>query len=99
MRFLIVRTEVRTKAPDDVTDAWALGGHVRDERSDPEQRRQTVSADDWGAAMHLARALSSVGAVKAGRQRVKVVRIGDPPRRSVTRDSRSRETMPRDVPG
>ena len=99
MRFLIVRTEVRTKAPDEVTEAWVLGGLVRDERTEPEERRQTASADDWDAAMHLARALSSVGAVKAGRQRVKVVRIGDPPRRSVTRDGRSREPMPREVPG
>ncbi|HEY2946912.1 MAG TPA: hypothetical protein VGJ53_00705 [Micromonosporaceae bacterium] len=78
MRFLIVRTEVRTKAPGEVTEAWALGGRVRDERTDPEQRRQTAFADDRDAAMHLARALSSVGAVKAGRQRVKVVRVGDP---------------------
>jgi hypothetical protein len=78
MRFLIVRTDVRTVAPDEATATWADGGRVRDERTTPEPRRQTACADDREAAMHLARALSSVGAVRAGRQRIKVVRVGEP---------------------
>jgi hypothetical protein len=78
MRFLIVRTDVRAIAPDDATRTWAGGGRVRDERTAPEQRRQTVSAEDLDAAIHLARALASVGAVRTGRQRIKVVRVGEP---------------------
>ena len=38
-------------------------------------------AEDRDAALHLARALASVGPVRAGRQRVKVVRLGEPERR------------------
>jgi hypothetical protein len=78
MRFLIVRTDVRSVAPDEATATWADGGRVRDERTAPEPRRQTVSAEDRDAAMHLARALASVGSVRAGRQRIKVVRVGEP---------------------
>lgn len=81
MRFLIVRTDIRAVAYDDLAAAWADGKRLRDERSTPEPRRQTVCADDRDAAMVLARALSSVGAVRAGRQRVKVVRLNEPDRR------------------
>lgn len=68
MRFLIVRTDVRDHDPD------ASG--QRDERRHPEHRRQVASAVDRDAAMHLARALAACGAVRAGRQRVKVIRLG-----------------------
>ena len=76
MRFLIVRTEVRRCAPDQVVQAWADGHRVRDERTSPEPRRQTFSADTRDAAMRLARALTSAGPVRSGRHRIKVVRLG-----------------------
>jgi hypothetical protein len=82
MRYLIVRTDVRTLDPDEITAAWAEGARIRDERTTPEPRRQTVSADDREAALNLARALAAVGAVRAGRQRVKVVRVCDAETRS-----------------
>jgi hypothetical protein len=78
MRYLIVRTEVRSVGPDEVVAAWADGARIRDERTDPEPRRQTVSAEDREAALSLARALASVGAVRSGRQRIKVVRVAEP---------------------
>ena len=81
MRYQIVRTDVRAVAHDELTSAWANGARVRDERTTPEQRRQTMFAEDRDAALHLARALASVGPVRAGRQRVKVVRLGEPERR------------------
>lgn len=78
MRYLIVRTDVRTVAPDEMASAFAHGQRVRDERTAPEPRRQTMFAEDREAALHLARALAAVGSVRAGRQRIKVVRLGDP---------------------
>lgn len=77
MRFLIVRTDVRAIGNDELVAAWADGQPVRDEQVAPEPRRQTVCAEDRDAAMVLARALSAVGAVRSGRQRVKVVRLHD----------------------
>lgn len=77
MRFLIVRTDIRTAADADIAAIWARGGHLRDERTTPEARRQVARADDREAAMVLARALASVGAVRSGRQRVKVLPIDD----------------------
>ncbi|MBB5871698.1 hypothetical protein F4553_005077 [Allocatelliglobosispora scoriae] len=78
MRYLIVRTEVRTFKPEEVNAAWDEGGSLRDECEAPELRRQTAEADNLDSALHLARALASVGAVRSGRQRVKVLRIGQP---------------------
>ncbi|HET6214807.1 MAG TPA: hypothetical protein VFE14_18210 [Micromonosporaceae bacterium] len=78
MRYLIVRTDVRTVAPDEVVSAWAHGQLIRDERTAPEPRRQTMFAEDRDAALHLARALASVGPVRAGRQRIKILRLGEP---------------------
>jgi hypothetical protein len=78
MRYLIVRTEVRAVGPDEVVAAWADGARIRDERTDPEPRRQIVLAEDREAAFKLARALAAVGAVRAGRQRIKVVRVAEP---------------------
>ncbi|MFI7213836.1 hypothetical protein [Micromonospora maritima] len=75
MRFLIVRTEIRTAADADIAAAWAGGGRLRDETSAPEPRRQVVHAEDRDAALLLARALSAVGAVRAGRHRVKVLPV------------------------
>ncbi|MFC0031300.1 hypothetical protein ACFFMM_17415 [Micromonospora chaiyaphumensis] len=77
MRFLIVRTEIRAAADSDIAAAWAGGGRLRDETSLPESRRQVVHAEDRDAALLLARALSTVGAVRAGRHRVKVLPIED----------------------
>jgi len=77
MRFLIVRTEIRAAAEGDLAAAWSGGRRLRDERTSPELRRQTVRAEDRDAAMLLARALSTVGAVRSGRQRVKVLPIPD----------------------
>ncbi len=76
MPFLIVRTEVRRCALDEMASAWTTGRRVRDERTSPEQRRQTFSADTRDAALRLARALASAGPVRSGRQRIKVVRLG-----------------------
>jgi hypothetical protein len=83
MRFLIVRTDIRTAADDDLTAAWLGGGRLRDERTSPEPRRQVVRAEDRDAALLLARALATVGAVRSGRQRVKVLPVGvpEPPHR------------------
>ncbi|MGN9812154.1 hypothetical protein ACTMSW_22705 [Micromonospora sp. BQ11] len=78
MRFLIVRTDVRAAADVDIAAAWAGGGHLRDETTAPEPRRQVVHAEDREAALHLARALASVGAVRSGRQRVKVLPLDAP---------------------
>ncbi|MFS8478236.1 MAG: hypothetical protein FWJ93_04575 [Micromonosporaceae bacterium] len=81
MRYLIVKTDVRNVPPEELASAWANGQRVRDERVSPEPRRQMMFAEDRDAALQLARALASVGAVRSGRQRVKVVPLGDPPRR------------------
>ncbi|SCL19177.1 hypothetical protein GA0070616_1682 [Micromonospora nigra] len=78
MRFLIVRTEIRAAADVDVAAALACGGRLRDETTIPEPRRQVVHAENREAALLLARALSTVGAVRAGRQRVKVVPLPGP---------------------
>jgi hypothetical protein len=80
MRFLIVRTDVRAAADDDVAAALEAGIRVRDEKVAPEARRQVVHADDREAALVLARALSNVGLVRSGRQRVKVLPISEPER-------------------
>ena len=48
-----------------------------DETTAPEPRRQVVHAEDRDAALLLARALATVGAVRAGKQRVKVLPIED----------------------
>ncbi|WP_320066357.1 hypothetical protein [Micromonospora sp. RTGN7] len=77
MRFLIVRTEIRAAADIDIVAAWADGGRVRDETTAPEPRRQVVHAEDREAALLLARALSAVGAVRYGKQRVKVLPLDD----------------------
>ncbi|MEH0843917.1 hypothetical protein V6U81_16155 [Micromonospora sp. CPCC 205711] len=78
MRFLIVRTDIRAAADNDILTAWAGGGRLRDERTTPEARRQIVHAEDRDAALLLARALATVGAVRSGRQRVKVLPLDDP---------------------
>lgn len=77
MRFLIVRTDIRAVADGDIAAAWAGGHRLRDETTAPEPRRQVVHAEDREAALHLARALASVGAVRAGRQRIKVLPLAD----------------------
>ncbi|MEU6075578.1 hypothetical protein [Micromonospora sp. NPDC047074] len=82
MRFLIVRTDIRAAADVDIAAAWARGGRLRDETSTPEPRRQIVHAEERDAALLLARALATVGAVRSGKQRVKVLPLAEPdPRR------------------
>jgi hypothetical protein len=76
MRYLIIRTDVRAVALDDVAVAWSHGQPVRDERVQPEPRRQTATADDLPAALTMARALSATGSVRTGRCRVKVLPFG-----------------------
>ncbi|MCM0676927.1 hypothetical protein NCC78_19865 [Micromonospora phytophila] len=78
MRFLIVRTDIRAAADVDIVAAWAGGSRLRDETTTPEPRRQIVHAEDRDAALLLARALATVGAVKSGRQRVKVLPLDAP---------------------
>ncbi|MGW4501442.1 hypothetical protein ACWENR_22850 [Micromonospora sp. NPDC004336] len=80
MRFLIVRTDIRAAADVDIAAAWACGGRLRDETTTPEPRRQIVHAEDRDAALLLARALSTVGAVRCGKQRVKVLPLDEPTR-------------------
>ena len=69
MRYLIVRTDIREPG-------LAGPARPRDERRQPETRRQVASAADFDSALRLARALAACGAVRAGRQRVKVIRLG-----------------------
>jgi len=78
MRYLIVRTEVRPIGLDEINAQWDDESPMRDEVETPEPRRQTAEADSLEAALRLARALASVGAVRSGRQRVKVVKLGQP---------------------
>ncbi|MDG4785527.1 hypothetical protein O7626_06200 [Micromonospora sp. WMMD1102] len=70
-RFLVVLTDVRP-----------LGNQGRDERIEPERRRQVVGATSREAADRIATAFAALGMVRAGRQRVKVLAIGR--RRSLT---------------
>jgi hypothetical protein len=76
MQYLIVRTDIRPSEPDAVSAAVHSGCLLRDERSSPETRRQTMTADNRDAALHLARALTTSGPVRNGRQRVKVIKLG-----------------------
>ncbi len=78
MPYLVVRTEVRPLSLDDLARVWTAGGRARDELVRPERRWQTAVADDLETAWRLARAFASTGPVRAGRQRVKVVRLGEP---------------------
>jgi hypothetical protein len=78
MRYLIVRTEVRPFAPEEVAASFMDDAPLRDESTTPEQRRQVAEADNLDSALQLAKALASVGAVRSGRQRVKVVRLDAP---------------------
>ncbi|GLY22948.1 hypothetical protein [Micromonospora sp. NBRC 101691] len=85
MRFLIVRTDIRTADDTDLAAAWSTGDRLRDETTAPEPRRQVLHADDRDAALRLARALAAVGRVRAGRQRVKVLPVNQPRARSARR--------------
>lgn len=78
MRYLIVRTVIRPPAESELIAAMAPGRRLRDERTAPESRRQIARAEDREAALLLARALAKVGAVRSGRQRVKVLRLDGP---------------------
>ncbi|KAB1138828.1 hypothetical protein ACLQ20_04795 [Micromonospora sp. DT46] len=80
MRFLIVRTDIRAAADVDIAAAWACGDRLRDETTTPEPRRQIVHAEERDAALLLARALATVGAVRSGKQRVKVLPLDEPGR-------------------
>ncbi|WP_416902494.1 hypothetical protein [Micromonospora echinospora] len=82
MRFLIVRTDIRTADDADLAAAWSTGDRLRDETTAPEPRRQVLHADDRDAALRLARALAAVGRVRAGQQRVKVLPVTQPRARS-----------------
>lgn len=64
-RYLVVLTDVRP---------LATGG--RDERYEPERRRQVVGASSREAAERIATAFTALGMVRAGRQRVKVLAVG-----------------------
>lgn len=94
MHYLVVRTEVRQLTPQELVAAWAGGTPARDERVWPECRRQTAFAHNLESALHLARALATVGPVRAGRQRVKVIRLF-PVRRRRGLPSPYRRTRPR----
>lgn len=69
MPYLIVRTDVRTNDQQ--------GRYGRDERNTPEIHRSSATAETWDAAMRMARAFSACGRVRSGRERVKVIRLGD----------------------
>lgn len=66
--WLVVLTEVRPMNSDDP---------VRDERRRPERRRQVITTVNRGAADEMARALSALGMVRAGHQRVKILAVGN----------------------
>lgn len=66
-RYLVVLTDIRPLTTD--TD-------VRDERYEPERRRQVVGAATREAAERIAAAFTALGMVRAGRQRVKVIAVG-----------------------
>jgi hypothetical protein len=78
MRYLIVRTEIRPMAANDLRAAWIGGSRPRDEPSSPETRRQMLSTDDLDSALKLAKALSAGGLVRTGRHRIKIVRLESP---------------------
>lgn len=65
-RYLVILTEVRP----------LKDGVWRDERHRPERRCQVATAETPQAAAALAGALSSLGMVRTGRQRVKVLTVG-----------------------
>jgi len=64
-RYLVVLTDVRPLTKDG-----------RDERIEPERRRQVVGATSREAAERIAAAFAALGMVRAGRQRVKVLAVG-----------------------
>lgn len=64
-RYLVVLTDVRP-----------LTIEGRDERHEPERRRQVVGAANREAAERIAAAFAALGMVRAGRQRVKVLAVG-----------------------
>jgi hypothetical protein len=64
-RYLVVLTDVRP-----------LTNGERDERREPERRRQVVGASSREAAERIAGAFAALGMVRAGRQRVKVLAVG-----------------------
>ena len=70
MPYLIIRTDVRA-------NEWNLR-YRRDERTTPEIRRATATAETFDAAMRMAQAFAACGSVRSGRQRVKVILIGKP---------------------
>jgi hypothetical protein len=71
MPYLVVRTDVRAVTADAV-DAPRL---ARDEVIEPERWRQSATAQSRDTALRLARAFAASGAVRSGRQRVKVIRL------------------------
>ena len=99
MRFLIVRTDIRAAADVDIAAALASGGRLRDETTTPEPRRQIVHAEERDAALLLARALAAVGAVRCGKQRVKVLPLDEPGHRRADPDDRSRGSASQDPSG
>lgn len=64
-RYLVVLTDVRP-----------LTMEGRNERVEPERRRQVVGATSRDAADRIAGAFAALGMVRAGRQRVKVIAVG-----------------------
>jgi hypothetical protein len=81
MSYLVVRTEIHPYEVDELEAALADGGRARDEPVRPEPRRQSLVAHDLTTALRLARVLALTGAVRSGRQRIKVIR--NEPRRPV----------------
>ena len=65
-RYLEILTEIQPLRED---------GTWRDERTRPEKRRQVVAAMDRAAADRIAAAFKAFGMVRAGRQRVKIIRV------------------------
>ena len=78
MSYLVVRTEVRAFLADELAAALEGGRCPRDPDLAPEVCRQTMVAHDRLTALRLAAALSHTGPVRAGRQRIKVLRQGPP---------------------
>jgi len=70
MPYLVIRADVPTVAEE------INAGPFHDERHAPEIRRKTARADNYDAAMRMARAFAACGSVRTGRQQVRVIQIG-----------------------
>lgn len=70
MPYLVVRTDVRANEQN--------SRYAQNKRNAHETRRAIATAETYGAAVRMARALSALGQVRSGRQRIEVIPVGEP---------------------